>query len=224
MAAFQELHNQPLNGYALALGKIRQLRRSGWRGFALYLKGAKGLASERPVIKGIYSKGGRDGIHPWMDVEYSEEAAFQEPGGRKYGISLKKGGLDEIIFRQLGGCIPPGGHLMVSYEGRQRIHVQTLSALNRGVPPAATALGYLIFQAGFQLIKNWYLAEGGFEGPRKLWGEKAPDGKWARKFYEMTGKEMKDFLSRMPDRKNPVLHTGAGVKAGKIIEMIKANR
>lgn len=194
----KKLHGLRLNNLSLQLGEVKQLRLSGWKGFKLYLQNPGGRRSNFPVVKGIYSVGGKEGVKPWMDIEYREELELQDSESRLFKISLGQNEQDRLLFKHLGGLIPPGGHFMVSYEGDQKIHLETIKSLSISVPPAATPLGYLIFLAGFQYIKDWYLAEGGFEGPRKLWGEKAPDEAWCKNFYEKTAQQMRDYLERKP--------------------------
>lgn len=193
-----KLHSQKLDGHSLHLGEVRQLRLSGWKGFKLYLRSPGGELSTFPAIKGIYSTSGKEGVKPWMDLDYREELAFSASEKDESTFSLRANKKDRILFKKLGDIIPPGGHLMVSYEGDQRIHQETIKSLSLRIPPAATPLGHLIWQAGFQFIKDWYLAEGGFEGPRKLWGEKAPDEVWEKKFSERTAQQLRDFLERKP--------------------------
>lgn len=194
----KKLHGLRLKDFSLHLGEVKQLRFSGWKGFKLYLQNAAGRLSTLPVVKGIFSVGGKEGVKPWMDIEYREELQFPEPEEKAFTIVLSQNEQDRLLVKHLGGLIPPGGHLMVSYEGDQKIHLETIKSLSISIPPAATPLGYLIFLAGFQYIKDWYLAEGGFEGPRKLWGEKAPDEAWSKNFYSRTAMQMSDFLKRKP--------------------------
>jgi hypothetical protein len=192
----RNLHGKRLNGYLLHLGELKQLHLSGWKGFRLHIQDSRGILSSSPVIKGIYSLGGKDGVKSWMDLEYYEELEFLEEKGTEGRLTLSSINLDRKLFKYLGNIIPQGGHLMVSYEGEQIIHTSTTKSLSMDIPPAATALGFLIFQAGFQLIKDWYLSEGGYEGPRKLWGEKAPDETWAKTFYERTARQIHKYLER----------------------------
>jgi len=70
------------------------------------------------------------------------------------------------------------------------------SPVIKGIYSAGAKYGYLLFRSGFQLVKDWYLSEGGFEGPRKLWGEKAPDQKWADIFLEKTAVQIKDYMKK----------------------------
>jgi hypothetical protein len=218
MSKLREIHNERLNGFMLHLGTLKQLHRSGWKGFELYLKhGDHGDLSTLPVVKGIYSVGGKDGIKPWMDIEYREEIEF--PDGDSFSLSSK--GLNRKLFKRLGDIIPLGGHLMVSYEENQKIHVNTRRSLSIGIPPMITPLGIVIFFAGFEYVKDWYLAEGGHEGPQKLWGEKAPDPVWANVFYEQTAQQILAFLDKMTDLGNRELIEPAKELANEVLALIK---
>jgi hypothetical protein len=217
----KNLHGKRVNGYTLRLGELKQLRFSGWKGFKLFIRDSRGNLSSSPVITGIYSAGGKDGVKPWMDIEYYEELEFFEEKETKGGMVLSSNSLDRKLFKYLGNIIPPGGHLMVSYEGKQLIHTHTIKSLSIGIPPAATSLGFLIFQGGFQLIKDWYLSEGGHEGPRKLWGEKAPDDIWAKSFYKKTAQQIFQFLERKQNLAHEELLEPAIQRSKEILEMIK---
>jgi len=221
LEVFKTLQGKILADCTLYLGEVKQLHLSGWKGFKLYLQNSAGSLSEIPVIKGIYSVGGKDGIKPWMDLEYSEDLAFSGSKNPLNKLSLSSANLDKNLFKYLGDVIPPGGHLMVSYEGDQRIHTDTIKSLGIGIPPSATPLGYLIFLAGFQYIKDWYLAEGGFEGPRKLWGEKAPDQAWLQIFNEKTIQQITQFLKKRDTSTYKELEEPARQRAKNILEMIQ---
>jgi len=219
----KNLNGRRLNGYTLHMGKLKQLRFSGWKGFKLYFRDFCGALSGFPVIKGIYSVGGKDGVKPWMDIEYYEELEYLKEKETKDSLILSSSSLARKLFKNLGNIIPPGGHLMVSYEGEQIIHTSTAKSLNMGIPPVATALGFLIFQGGFQLIKDWYLSEGGHEGPRKLWGEKAPDDTWAKTFYEKTALQIHKYLERIENLAHKELQESAFQRSKEILEIIKKN-
>jgi len=118
----KNLDNKRLNGYMLHLGELKQLRFSGWKGFRLYVRDFSGALSEIPVIKGIYSIGGKDGVKPWMDLEYYEELEFLEEKETKVSLILSLNSLDRKLFKYFGNIIPPGGHLMVSYEETANSH------------------------------------------------------------------------------------------------------
>ncbi len=83
----KKLHEKRVNGYMLRLEELKQLRFSGWKGFKLYVRDSCDILSESPVIKGIYSVGGKDGVKAWMDLEYYEEFEFLE---RKHNLAHKE--------------------------------------------------------------------------------------------------------------------------------------
>jgi hypothetical protein len=197
---------RPLGDFVVLPGEVLPLRRSGWSRFSLLLADRTGSVGELPAVQGIYSRGGKDGIRPWMDIDYAEDIPMRQGNAPARMVSLAGSGAARDLFRILGEAIPPGGHLMVSYEGDQSVHRETLLSLGLGVPPVATPLGVLLFFGGFPLVKDWYLAEGGMEGPRKLWGEKAPDPEWDRVFRVRTFRQLQEFSSRprLPDE-DPLL-------------------
>lgn len=222
--ALKNLHNKSLDGYTLHLLEIKPLRLSGWSGFELHLQNPQGLFSRQYVIKGIYSVGGKDGVHPWMDLDYREDLEFAENDEIKDTLSLSRSHLDQKLISILGLAIPPGGHLMVSYEGDQNIHKQTIKSLSKKIPPVLTPLGHLLFMAGFQYIKDWYLSEGGFEGPRKLWGEKAPDEKWTQIFVDKTTRQIKEFLEQKSPPISAELEEEADQRAKIILRVIGSHK
>jgi len=210
-------HDQPIGTFTLHVGTVKQLKQSGWRGVSLYLKDKKGNQSLRPVVEGIYSVGGK-GIEPWFDCTYHEILRL---GGKE--ISLHEHGLDRILFKKLSRLIPPGGHLMVSYEKDYPILLETHKELDLHIPPCATPLGFLLFSSGFQYIKDWYLAEGGMEGPRKLWAEKAPDEYWAKMLMEKTETQIRRFILRGVSFNHKESGQTAFKRANEIIRSIKAS-
>jgi hypothetical protein len=188
----RSLEGRLLKEYRLHLQRLKQLRLTGWRGFSVALEDRDGKLAQPPVVEGIYSAGGKDDVQPWMDITVSEVIAF----GSGKRLNLRQAGLIEELFQSLSLLIPPGGHLMVSYEDTDPLHRETDRALAAGVPPVMTPLGFLLFRSGFRLVKNWYLSEGGHEGPRKLWGEKPPDNAWALVWDEDTARQLVSFLKK----------------------------
>ena len=188
----ESLEDRILGKYRLHLRRLKPLRLSGWRGFALALRDSAGTLFEPPLVEGIYSAGGRDNVKPWMDITVAE--ILEGRAGRR--INLRQAGLMHELFQSLlAALIPPGGHLMLSYEGGQPLQRETDQALSAGVPPLLTPFGLLLFMSGFRLVKNWYLAEGGgHEGPRKLWGEKPPDKSWSVRWDQATARELLQYL------------------------------
>lgn len=211
------LDGRKLGGFTLLLGEVRRLRRTGWTGFTLLLRGPGGREPGVPVIEGIHSAGGKDGIRAWMDLIYRSDAFSAASGGAARRDPMGSGRPDRRLFACLGEAIPPGGHLMLSYEEEFPPHRATLRSLAIGIPPALTPLGLLMVSAGFQFIKDWYLPEGGFEGPRKLWGEKAPDARWGRVLLERTAAQVTAFLAREPDPAHRALEEPARKRASQVL-------
>jgi hypothetical protein len=62
-----------LGAFTLVLCDVKGLRRSGWREFSLCLKDLRGTLLRQPVLRGIYSRGGKDGARGWMDIDTIRE-------------------------------------------------------------------------------------------------------------------------------------------------------
>lgn len=159
----------------------------GARYFQLWLgeRGEKALA-----LLGLYHRGEYPGYN-WIEV-ISISPRLALPWGSR---PLMDTPLERALFRRLGEAVPPGGHLMVEYESPER--VSTALALRWGVPPLATPIGRLLWEAGCGAgFKDWAFAEGGREGPRKLQGFKAPSPELARSKEAELAKEMRAFLAQ----------------------------
>jgi hypothetical protein len=142
---------------------------------------------ETPVLEGIHSRGGR-GVKGWVEVgDYFPIVHFEGRNIPPKMVHLSKRGLDRGIFGLLGGCVPPGGHLMFAYEVSydSLFHRETQNSLTKGIPPISTAQGKLLFHAGFRLVK--------------LWGEKPLNEIESREFDLRTFLQLLAFLSRQPN-------------------------
>ena len=94
----------------------------------------------------------------------------------------------------------------------------TARSLSLGIPPAATPLGYLMFLVGCGAgFKDWYFAESGSEGPRKLQGYKALSSQQARLRTKETVAELKAFLRRLPLAPESELERAARDRARAIV-------
>lgn len=181
------LAGRRLGDYKLRVARFEPGEKSGWTRFHLVLSGEQGDATP-PVVEGIYSAGGR-GVLPWIEVlAYQPQVTLADKT-----LDLEAAGWDAILFAALNELIPPGGHLMVGCETPP--HQETYQALMKRVPPAATPLGSVLFRAGFRKVKFFYLAEGGWEGQQKLWGEKPLDDDMRRGWEAATARELKEFLA-----------------------------
>lgn len=163
--------------------------------FDLRLSKDQTVLSIDPVFSGLFSRGWPSQfILGWVDGDYYETITF--PPSDKMSINAR--GLDVQLFRILGGLIPPGGSLMVSYSlfsKESEIHKETNLELVRGYPPVLTPLGFLLFQAGCGMgFKDWYFSEGGREGPPKLQGFKPVSSKVAKEKAGPMIQDMQRFM------------------------------
>jgi len=205
------LQGQSIGSYEIQLHLKALQYRGGWTHFSLSLKDRMGrLSSQRregggwtpmPVLEGIHSRGGR-GIKGWIEVgDYYPTVYLKERDFPPITVHLSRGRLDVRMFQLLGDCVPSGGHLMFAYEVsfESPYHRETRESLTKGFPPVSTAQGELLFRAGFRLVKDWYLSEGGHEGPRKLWGEKPLNTAELRGFDSRTFLQLLSLLAHKPN-------------------------
>jgi hypothetical protein len=226
------LHGRYVGEYQIHLQMETLSHRMGWKHFSLFLKDPQGKLSQQrlrdghredlPVLEGICSRGGR-GVRGWIEIgDYYPCVLFPGEGLPPSQLDLSSSGSDHKILGYLSEAVPPGGHLMFAYEVSYEspFHRQTQDALKRGIPPACTPLGLLMFRAGFRLVKDWYLSEGGHEGPRKVWGEKPSDETESRRFDTRTFLQLLRFLCTRPDPKNVRLETGSRKGAVDILKEV----
>jgi len=161
-----------LHGRRLAARRLLALlgpkNNVGARYFQLFLVDSQARLSDKPIALGLHSSGRFPGYN-WIDlVRYQGMPTFEgEP------LDLAARGMDRRLFQLLSDLVPPGGHLMVEYESPSQRESERMLGL--GYPPAATPLGHLLLRAGCRSFRDWYIAEGGREGPRKLQGFKPLD-------------------------------------------------
>jgi hypothetical protein len=157
--------------------------------FRLHLVSPLGRPIE-PVLFALQNAGPQPGFN-WVDVLYYAETLTVDDG-RTVQVP---GGVERRIFEQLAGAVPPGGHLMAEYDSPAR--AVTAAALAADVPPLATPLGALLYAVGCgDSFRDWYHAEGGREGARKLQGFRAPDVAHARRRGIEMLAELRAFMER----------------------------
>ncbi|PSG97838.1 hypothetical protein BRD56_03395 [Thermoplasmatales archaeon SW_10_69_26] len=122
--------------------------------------------------------------HPWLEVRYRPWV-----GGETDGEALTWEEQIEL-FEELGTVLLPGSYVMVSCDG----HPASLRALSVDVPPACTALGYLLWRAGARWYKVWYFPEGWREGHEKVQGNAPADDDHAVKRTRERLEEIEAFL------------------------------
>jgi hypothetical protein len=177
--------------FELVLSELREVRpRAGWLRFALTVRGRGRQPSRSPLMTGIISGGGR-GVMPWFEVRIYPW--LELANGERF--EARAAGLEAGIIKLIGTLVPDGGHLMIEYEspGQSDTHRELLLR----VPPAATHLGALMFAAGFRgHFKDWYISEGGHEGPRKLQANKSPNAAAACEALRSNFEELEQFINR----------------------------
>ena len=182
-----------LEGKQLGNARLRVLlgptSRFGARYFSVLLAANDGRVGAQPVLQGLHRSGPLPSYN-WVEVaETSERVALD--GGE---IVIGPDGL-ERLFALLFDLLPPGGHLMVEYDSPQR--AETARALAQNVPPMATPLGEVLFRLGFGAkFKDWQIAEGGSEGPRKLQAYKPPSPAVATRWRQEGAQQLRSFLAR----------------------------
>ena len=185
-----------LQGLSLRVGRLLALlgpkNSAGARYFQLFLRAPDGGLSHAFLL-GLHNSG-RFPAYNWIDVaRYDGAASFT--GGEDIALA---GALERRLFRLLGDLIPPGGHLMLEYESAHARSTERMLSL--GLPPVATPLGYLMFLAGCGAsFRDWYISEGGREGPRRLQGFKPLDAASAVSKAAAMAMELRAFLALPPN-------------------------
>jgi len=162
----------------------------GARYFQAFLT-AEGLGrTGAPMLRGLYNRGPYPGFN-WIEVtDYDGTPELED--GRELEIPEA---IDLRIVGALGARVPAGGHLMMEYDSPARR--STALALAARVPPVATPLGAMMFAAGCGVaFRDWYISEGGREGPRKLQGFRAIDHEHERIRGERMLRELDEFMAR----------------------------
>lgn len=186
------LEGQHVGDFVLHIERRRTRIVNHWN-VNIHLKDEANRISKTPIFQGIYSAGNpRMNIAGWFDGSYHDQVPVNDEL-----IILSQRRLSAIFFQKIGAVIPPGGSLMVAYvmfHGESFLHQETALALQRGVPPLLTPLGFLLFQAGCRKIKDWYIAEGGREGPQKLWGLKSQSPQQEKAWSMELADELQYFI------------------------------
>jgi hypothetical protein len=183
--------------YQIKLAELKPVRpRTGWLYVAVAVReGSAPAISRTPLAMGLISGGGRL-VKPWMELRIYPTLELADGAT----LDARAIGLEAAFINLIGEVIPPGGHLMVEYEspGQAETHAELLLR----VPPAGSYLGAMMFHAGFRgAFKDWYISEGGHEGPRKLQANKSPTPAAARAALTAHRAELSAFLHReLPEK------------------------
>jgi len=166
----QQLNQRKLSNEITLSTKTTPTSLRGRVYFDCLLKNGQGVFSTEAVFSGIFEQ--QDPVPGCVDGDYTENVRFQV-----INISLTDTRLDVPLFKILGELVPAGGSFLVSYNptsNNSRVHKETKQALDRGYPPVATPLGYLLFLAGCGIgLKDSHSTEYGSGESAKLQGFKA---------------------------------------------------
>lgn len=123
--------------------------------------------------------------------------------------------LDDATFTYLGSiyedrllnCIStflgPGESIFIEYM----YDPETARAMEVGVPPHLTRLGYKLLRQGFTWFKDWYFPEGFMEGGQKLQAEKPLSGEVRSKHIKALCEESLRSLKFLDSLKRDPLHS-----------------
>ena len=181
------LQGLPLGSYRL-LALLGPKNNVGARYFHLLLVDSAGRMAEEAVAFGLHNSGPYPGYN-WVEV-FRYEPSPRFPGE---AMDLRSAKLEELLFRALSDLVPAGGHLMVEYESPCQKESERI--LSMGYPPVTSPLGYLLFRVGCRSFRDWYISEGGREGPRKLQGYKPLNEALAGERTEALRRQVEAFLA-----------------------------
>ena len=183
-----QLQALPLGPYRL-LALLGPKNNVGSRYYQLFLVDPDGRMSEEPIVFGLHNSGPYPGYN-WLEVVRYEPA----PAIGGDAADLRAAGLEEALFRALSGLVPAGGHLMVEYDSPAQRESERILTLD--YPPVTSPLGCLLFRAGCRSFRDWYISEGGREGPRKLQGYKPLTEALAKDRTEALRQQVEELLAR----------------------------
>jgi hypothetical protein len=198
------LDGQRIGGYSL-LALVGPKNLVGSRYFHLFLADERGRLAGQPLALGLFNSGPFPAYN-WLELIRYESILTLD--GQTLDLAAE--GLDLPLFQMLSKLAPAGGHLMVEYDSPGQ-HA-TERVLTLGHPPGTSPLGYLMFRAGCRSYRDWYISEGGREGPRKLQGFKPLNPEHARERSGQLREELTRFLAE-----------GSGGRMDKWRELARGN-
>ncbi|MCH8813853.1 MAG: DUF1122 family protein [Chloroflexi bacterium] len=206
------LHERKLGVYRL-LVLLGPKNHVGSQYFQLYLADANGALADEPLALGLYNAGPFPAFN-WVELtRYNSRLTI---AGKL--VDLTTNGLELQLFRLLSDLVPAGGHMMVEYDSPTQQPSEQV--LTRGYPAATSHIGYLMFQVGCRSYRDWYIPEGGREGPRKLQGFKPWNDEIAREKTEALRKRLSDFVAMGLDATDEDTGPGAMTKARQVLNAL----
>jgi hypothetical protein len=164
--------------------------------FQVFVIDAERRAGEPAAIVGLHHSGPYASYN-WIEIiSLAQRVTFaSSTSGADEVLDTCQAELDRDLLRRLADVIPPGGHVMMEYDSPEQ--AETARGLGLNIPPVATPLGHLLFSVGCRAgFRDWYIAEGGSEGPRKLQGYKPLDEAHAGRKARELASQLLAFLAR----------------------------
>ncbi|MEM2144861.1 MAG: DUF1122 family protein [Candidatus Jordarchaeaceae archaeon] len=150
----------------------------------LYLKQGE-VESHILDVKVFY---GRPPYHsPWVEFFNISNALKLDDKSVEYFDSI----FEDRILSIFSQTLKAGESIFVEYYEDE----ETRRQLGAGLPSPVSRLGYKLFKLGFTWFKDWYFAEGFWEGGQKLQGEKPNHESVNRQLREIH-REVKTFLEK----------------------------
>ncbi len=183
--------------------KFKTLLKNVWRPknrekevryFELYLKFEEEVSRDA-VFRGLFHSGRENlNLKPYYDIDFDYKPRFES-----FNLDLREEALDLELFKLLSILLDNGSKIIVSLAlmDKPKLHEETFLCLDKGLPPVATYLGYILYKCGFgDYYKLWLIREGGREGPPALQGERALDESKAREAKENLILELENYLKK----------------------------
>jgi hypothetical protein len=149
-------------------------------------------------------------------IEVAETVQPDQPGRREQSPAEET---DCPLFRFLVSVLPSGGHLMVEYDSPER--AETARGLAAGIPAIVTPLGSALYCAGCGArFKDWQIAEGGSEGPRKLQAYVPPSDEISQRWEREAADQLERFLAQAGGESDVWLH--ARERARSLIDGLRS--
>ncbi|MBS7251933.1 MAG: DUF1122 family protein [Candidatus Freyarchaeota archaeon] len=172
-----------------------------------------GLDSRLLDVKVFY---GRPPYHtPW--IEFFNIIPPTVLGGEK--LEFFDSPIENELLTVFSQALSEGESIFVEYYEDE----ETRKQLGAGLPPPVSRLGYKLFMLGFTWFKDWYFAEGFWEGGQKLQGEKPNRESKSRQLASIYI-EAKSFLEKQQSQeKHDWYQVRAVVRAKNIISLLKGS-
>ena len=183
-----QLHGAALGEWRL-LALLGPKNNVGSRYFQLWVADGDGRLCDDLLALGLHNTG------PFPAFNWIEMTQYREVlriGSETLDLPTTR--LDGALFALLAQFVPPGGHIMVEYDSPT--HRATERMLTLGFPPVCSPIGYLMFGIGCRSYRDWYIAEGGREGPRKLQGFMPLNEEIKGEKTSLLRGQLEQFLSR----------------------------